>query len=281
MKPSVATPQTRVLCMRIVPVTGSTVYLTDYPINLVVGGNTYLSTSGYEFTGYSSTSGFSPASLDLSGIAQITGISKDQVASGVFDGARVYVFATSWAAPVEDEEEVLSGVFGETEVLDDRYVIYGTSLVDVLNQSVGQVYQPLCPKVFCGTEYAGCGVPLAANTVTGEVTSVTSTVLFRDSNRTEAVDVFAYGAIRFTDGPNAELRAREVKSYLANGTIELFEPFQYPITAGDAYSMVRGCRKRMEDCKLRWNGTATYSNIANFGGFPWVPVGSEYAKLPE
>lgn len=281
MKPVVATPQTRVLCMRIVPVTGSVVYLTDYPVDLLIGGNTYLSTSGYEFTGYSSTAGFSPASIDLSGIAQITGISKDQVASGLFDGARVYVFATSWAAPVEDEEEVLSGVFGETEVLDDRYVIYGTSLVDVLNQSVGQVYQALCPKVFCGTEYAGCGVPLAANTVTGEVTSVTSTVLFRDSNRTEAVDIFAYGAIRFTDGPNAELRAREIKSYLANGTIELFEPFQYPITAGDAYSMVRGCRKRLEDCKLRWNGTATYSNIANFGGFPWVPVGSEYAKLPE
>lgn len=281
MKAAVTDHATRVLCMRIAPLVAAPVYLTDHPIDLLVDGHLYLSTSGYEFTGYSSTSGFSPASLDLSGIAQITGISKDQVASGLFDGARVYVFATSWAAPVEDEEEVLSGVFGETEGLDDRYVIYGTSLVDVLNQSVGQVYQALCPKVFCGTEYAGCGVPLAANTVTGEVTSVTSTVLFRDSNRTEAVDVFAYGAIRFTDGPNAELRAREVKSYLANGTIELFEPFQYPITAGDAYSMVRGCRKRPEDCKLRWNGTATYSNIANFGGFPWVPVGSEYAKLPE
>lgn len=280
MKPVVAEPQTRVLCMRIVPITGSTVYLTDYPVNLIMGGHTYLSTSGYEFTGHSSTAGFSPASLDLTGIAQITGISIAQVSSGLFDGARMYVFATSWLTPVEDEEEVLSGVFGATEVRDDKYVIYGTSLIDVLNQSVGQLYQALCPKVFCGTEYAGCGVPLAANTVTGTVTSVTSDVVFRDSARTEAVDIFAYGLIRFTDGPNSGLKAREIKSYLANGTVELFEPFQYPVTAGDDYSMVRGCRKRLEDCKARWNGTATYSNVANFGGFPWVPVGSEYGKLP-
>lgn len=280
MKPSVATPQTRVLCMRIVPVTGNTVHLTDYPVDLLIGGNTYLSTSGYEFTGYSSTAGFSPASLDLSGIAQITGISKEQVASGLFDGARVYVFATSWAAPVEDEEEVLSGVFGETEVLDDRYVIYGTSLVDVLNQSVGQVYQTLCPKVFCGTEYAGCAIPLWANTVTGNITTVVSSVIYQDSHRGEDSDVFAYGSIVFTTGLNAGQRAHEIKAYSSEGIIVLFEPFQYPVTPGDAYSMVRGCRKRLEDCKTRWNGAVVYNNIANFGGFPYVPVGSEYAKLP-
>lgn len=280
MKPVLATPQTRVLCMRIVPITGSQVRLTDYPVNLLIGGNTYLSTSGYEFTGYSSTAGFSPVSMDLSGIAQVTGISIAQVASGLFDGARVYIFSTSWLAPVEDEEEVMSGVFGATELLDDRYVIYGTSLIDVLNQSVGLIYQPSCPKVFCGTEFAGCGVSLAANTVTGFVTSVTDDVVFRDLNRTEAADIFAYGEIRFTDGPNAGLKAREIKSYLANGTIELFEPFYYQVTAGDAYSMVRGCRKRPEDCKDRWNGTANYSNIVNFGGFPYIPVASTYAKLP-
>lgn len=280
MKATVANPATRVLCMRIVPLVAAPVYLTDYPVDLTAGGHLYLSTSGYEFTGYSTTAGFAPASLDLSGIAQVTGISLEAVASGVFDGARFYIFATSWATPVEDEEELLSGVFGDTELQDDRYRISGTSLVDVLNQTVGLVYQASCPKVFCGTEFAGCGVSLAANTVTGSLTGVTSTTVFRDSARAEAADTFAYGTIRFTSGANTGLKAREIKSYLANGTIELFEPFYYAVAIGDAYSMVRGCRKRMEDCQTRWNGTATYSNVANFGGFPYVPVGSAYGKLP-
>ena len=51
MKSTVADYRYRVLCMRIVPTTNSPIYLTDYPQNLTVGGHTYLSTAGCEFTG--------------------------------------------------------------------------------------------------------------------------------------------------------------------------------------------------------------------------------------
>ena len=59
MKAAVADYRYRTLCMRIVPVSGSPIYLTDHPRDLVMSGHTYLSTAGYEFTGYSSTAGFS------------------------------------------------------------------------------------------------------------------------------------------------------------------------------------------------------------------------------
>ena len=70
-------------------------------------------------------------------------------------------------------------------MLDDRYQIGGVSLVDALNQTVGQTYGAQCPKVFGGQEYGGCMVNLAANgnTVTGTVTSVTSASVFTDSGR--------------------------------------------------------------------------------------------------
>ena len=79
MKSVVADYRYRVLCMRIVPVVGSAIYLTDYPRDLVMGGHTYLSTSGYEFTGYAATAGFSPASIDLEGIAGASGITRAAV----------------------------------------------------------------------------------------------------------------------------------------------------------------------------------------------------------
>jgi hypothetical protein len=56
-------------------------------------------------------------------------------------------------------------------------------------------------------------------------------------------------------------------------------PFYYLPVAGNAYSMVRGCRKRLSDCQARWNGSGTFSNVANFGGFPWIPTGSTYAQV--
>ena len=278
MKSTVADYRYRVLCLRIVPTTGSPIYLTDYPQNLTMGGHTYLSTAGYEFTGYAGTAGFSPAAIDIEGIAGASGLSRAAVGSGLFDGARCYVFATSWAAPVEDQEPIVAGIFGKATLLDHRFRIGGVSLIDALNQTVGDTYGAQCPKKFCGTEYAGCGVSLAANTVTGTLTSVTSASVFRDSGRGEADDTFGAGTIQFTGGANAGLKPLEVKSF-SGGTITTFEPFYYLPSVGDTYSMVRGCRKRLADCQNRWNGSGTYSNVANFGGDLWIPSGSTYATV--
>jgi len=271
MKSTVADYRTRVLCLRIVPIAGSPIYLTDHPRDLVMSGHTYLSTAGYEFTGYSATSGFSPSSIDIEGIAGASGVTRAAVGSGLFDGARCYVFGTSWATPVEDQEPVVAGIFGSATLRDHRFWIGGVSLVDVLNQSVGQTYGAQCPKVFGGTEYAGCGVSLAANTVTGTLSSVTSASVFASAARTEPADYFGAGTIQFTSGPNAGLKALEIKSFAA-GVITTFEPFYYLPVVGNSYSMVRGCRKRLSDC-------LAYSNVVNFGGFPYIPTGSTYSQV--
>ena len=274
MKSAVADYRYRVLCLRIIPAVGSPIYLTDHPRDLTMSGHTYLSTSGYQFTGYDSRADFSPASIDIEGIAGVAGISRAAVASGVFDGARCYVFATTWTSPVEDQEPIVSGVFGKTSLLDDRFQIDGVSLIDALNQSVGQIYGAACPKTFCGQEYGGCMASLAANTVTGILTSVTSAAVFADSGRSEADDTFGAGTIQFTSGPNAGLKALEIKSF-AGGVITTYEPFYYLPVVGNSYSMVRGCRKRLSDCQNRVGG----SNVLNFGGFPWIPTGSTYAQV--
>jgi uncharacterized phage protein (TIGR02218 family) len=268
----------RVMCMKIVPVTGSTIYLTDHVKDLVMGGHTYLSTSGYEFTGYSSTTEFSPGSIDFEGISGAAGISRATVASGLFDGARCYVFATSWVTPVEDEEAITAGIFGKATLVDDRYQIEGMSLVDTLNQTVGETYSVQCPKKFLGQEYGGCMVNVAANTVTGTLTSVTNASTFYSAARSEAADTFGGGTIKFTSGVNAGLPAIDIRSF-SGGNIVTFEPFYYTPSAGDAYSMTRGCRKRLSDCQARWNGSSTYSNVLNFGGFPWIPAGSTYSQF--
>lgn len=278
MKSVVAASATRVLCLRLVPVTGATVYLTDHPRDLTMSGHTYLSTSGYEFTGYSATAGFAPGSLDLQGISGVAGISRAQIAAGLFDGAVVSIFATSWASPVEDEEPIVRGIFGKARLEDDRYVIDGLSLIDALNTARNDQFTAQCPKVFLSQGFAGCLVPVAPNTVTGSLTSVSSASLFTDSGRGEASDVFAAGTIRFTSGPNAGLKALEIRSFSAGGVIETFDPFYYLPQIGDNYTMVRGCRKRRQDCEAREGNSGPYNNIVNFGGFPWVPTGSTYGQ---
>jgi hypothetical protein len=41
MKPAVADYQFRILCMRIVPVVGDTIYLVDHPTDITMNGHVY------------------------------------------------------------------------------------------------------------------------------------------------------------------------------------------------------------------------------------------------
>lgn len=273
MKPSVAAREYKIHCIRIVPLWGATVYLTDHVRDVVIGANTYKTDSGYQFSGQVSESSMSPGVMDLDGIANLAGIGYDQIASGLFDNARIYAFATTWTAPIVDEEPLGVAILGKTTVKDNRYTIEMMMLVDALNQSVGKSYQPSCQKKFGGQEFAGCKIVLAPITVTGTITSVTSNLIFSDSARTEAADYFASGTIAFTSGSNAGLKPLEIKSYLSDGTVETYEAFHYPVSIGDAYTLIPGCRKRLEDCRDKWN------NVVNFGGFSYVPTQSTYTKV--
>jgi uncharacterized phage protein (TIGR02218 family) len=347
MKPAVADYRYKVHCVRIVPLWGPAVYLTDHVRDLTMNGHTYLTQSGYQFTGQTSEHNMSPGVMDLSGIADIAGIDYNEIVSGVFDNARVYCFATTWRSPVEDEEPLGMAFMGKITLRDKRYTAELMMAIDVLNQSIGKTYTPSCQKKFGGQEYAGCMVDLAPITVTGTITDVTSNSVFRDSARTEDDDYFGEGTIAFTTGANAGLKPQEIKTYVGQvdaaiedisnaasalvtsaghsfvtgdvvefsgvvgmteinglsgtvagydadtftvninttafssyvssglasklkGGITTHEAFHYPVEVGDEYTMIPGCRKRLRDCRDKWN------NIVNFGGFSFIPTSSQY-----
>lgn len=262
----------RTMCLRIVPLTGSPIKLTMHPRDMVMSnGAVYLSAAGYEYTGYTASASLAPSMIDIQGIAGLAGIGEAEIISGLFDNARCYLFAVDWRAPVEDAEPIVASLLGKTTLLDDRYQIQEMGLTDALNQSVGLTYTAACPKTFGSQVFAGCKINLAAITVTGTLTAVTSASVFRDAARTQAADWFAAGTIQFTSGANTGLKPLEIKSYAANGTIEVFEPFYALPASGDAYTMIPGCRKRRaEDCVAKWN------NVINFGGFADIPTASQY-----
>jgi uncharacterized phage protein (TIGR02218 family) len=214
MKSVVADYRYKTYCLRIVPQWGDPVYITSNVSDLTMNGHVYKTDSGYEFSGLASEDNMSPGIMDLSGVAGIAGIDRDEIVSGVFDGARVYAFATTWRTPVEDEEPLGVAILGKTTMKDDRYVIEMMMLVDALNQSVGKTYTAGCQKPFGGQEFAGCKVDLGPITVTGTLTSVTSNSVFRDNLRTEAPDYFGEGTIAFTTGDNAGLKPMEIKEYV-------------------------------------------------------------------
>ena len=280
MKTQVAPYQTAAKCLRIVCTNGLTVRLTSYPYDLTMAnGQVYQTGSGYDFTGYTSSTATSPAAIDLAGVFGFAGITRDLVASGVFDNARCYLFMCNFLSPVEDYEPIVASILGKVTMMDGKYVIEEMSLIDALNQSVGKTYTASCPKKFGGQEYAGCMYNLASCTVTGvAITTVTSQSIIRATTLAGQPsypdDYFGAGTVVFTSGTNNGLKLREIKSFTAStGQIEVFEPFYYLPTVGDTITVVGGCRKRQADCRDKW------SNIVNFGGFSYIPTSSQYAQV--
>lgn len=292
MKAHVADYQTRTICCRLVAQDGTTLRWTVYPINLAMSnGQAYLAGSGFDWTGYGATSSMSPDSVNLQGIisSAIGMLDRDEVSVGKWDNARAYVFATSWMAPVEDEEQVTVFVFGKATLNDDAWVIEFMGLVDALNQTVGPIYSAQCQNTLfdetldgniIATDRSRCtgprsapdGPQMATYKVTGTVTAVTSAYQFQDIARTEADERFTSGQVRFITGANAGLKPIQIKQSTAGGQIILHEAAYYPIQVGDQYEMIPGCRKRLVDCQA-WN------NVKNMNAQPHIPAPSEYTQV--
>ena len=287
MKPHVADWKTRVYCARIVAENGTIVRLAAYPTDLVMNNGTVYSTeSGYEFSGLDATDSMSPSSVDLTGILN-HGISREQLVTGVFDNARCYIFATSWKAPIEDEEPLGVMILGKTTLTDDAYRAEMMSIVDALNQSVGAVFTAQCPYTLFDQTLDGriiastrsrCtgprsnpdGPDINDYKVSGSVTGVTSQYTFTDSSRAEADDWFTAGQVMFITGANAGLKPIQIKQSTSAGVITTHEPFAHAIAPTDQYLMIPGCRKRRtEDCVAKFN------NGKNFGGQPDMPTASQ------
>lgn len=297
MKSHVSDYRTRIYAVRIEAVGGQIARFVQYPHDLAMGGNSdpvnYNAGSGYEFTGVSTTAGTTPSVVDLKGVIldAVGYLDLDDVASRVWDNARAYLFATTWANPIEDEEPLGVFLMGKAKIQDDRYTFELMSLIDVANQYSGRTYGPLCSWTLFDETLDGEVIPwersrctgpranpdgpaLEDYKVTGTITHVTDRTKFRDDQRTEADDWFGAGAIRFTTGANAGLLSEEIKSYSADGTIEVYQAFHYPVQVGDQYEMIPGCRKRrVEDC------IAKFANAVNHGGFDRVPTQSVYTKF--
>ena len=270
MKTTVAPYQTAAWCVRVVCTNGTTVRMTTYPFDLTMSNATvYETDSGYEQTAFVADTSMASSAIDVTGFVGGAGLTRDQIASGVLDNARIYIFKCNFLSPVEDYEPVLSGFFGKTTLEDGRYKVETMSLIDTLSQSVGKAYTAACSRTFGD---AGCGIDLTTLDVVGAVTSVTSYSILVDSSRAEATDYFTGGTLQFTSGNNAGLKPQDIKAYTAGGTIETFDPWFYLPQIGDTFVLIPGCRKRLADCQA-------WSNVVNFFGFTNIPTASVYQQV--
>lgn len=101
----------------------------------------------------------SPSEVDLEGILLPLGFTLEQISQGIFEDARIYIFISNRNRFVEDEEKILTGFWGETTIIDGRYITKFTSLLSILEVDTSRIISQSCDAKFGGER---CGVKLEA-----------------------------------------------------------------------------------------------------------------------
>jgi uncharacterized phage protein (TIGR02218 family) len=247
-------------CWEIIRSDAAVYRFTDHDMDVVVEDEIYAAKSGITPTAISSQMGLSVDNLELDGMISADGLLEEDILTGKFDHASVRIFMVNYESPTDGLLPLKSGRLGEVTLQGAMFVAEIRGLTAELQQHIGEVYTKTCrAKLGDGR----CGVNLAAFTVTGTVTSVTSGYAFGDTARTQPGDYFSYGLLTFTSGANAWL-SMEIREYSV-GAFTLFLPMPHAIAVGDTYTAIAGCDKNFSTCIGRFN------NALNFRGEPHVP----------
>ena len=231
----------------------------------------YESAPGLSVASFASSAGLAVDNSELTVLADDTIITRADIIAGRWNNAAYLLFKYDWTDVSAGEEVISAGFLGELHPRSGAYVAELRALQQYLQQPVGAASTKTC-RARLGD--AMCMVDLGGWTETGTITSVTSKQVFTDSSRTEADDYFGEGILTWTAGLNTGL-SQKVKTY-ASDTFTLSLPMIFDVQIGDTYSVIAGCRKRLdEDC------AAKFSNELNFQGEPHRPTVDELTSSPE
>jgi uncharacterized phage protein (TIGR02218 family) len=187
-------------------------------------------------------------------------------AIGGFDGARAALWRTfmpvsSWGDVSAGYLIQFSGRTAELEPTRTGVKMNVNSDLELLNVMLPRnVYQAGCVHKLYD---AGCALSRAALTVSSAAASG-STQRVINSALAQAAGYFDLGVLTFTAGANTGI-SRTVKSY-APGVHTLSFPLPSVPAIGDTFTTYPGCDKQQATCN------AKFSNVANFGGFPFIPA---------
>lgn len=252
---------------------GAQLHFTTFDRSLIVGGVTYLS---------------GPPNFKRGAVEEVLGLSKigtlsleihanpsdsiggvpvlQSIARGDFDKAALTVKRLFMDSGLNQQGSVIRfvGNVGDLDQLSRTSAKFTCkSKVEDLNiQLPRNILQSTCTHTLFD---AGCTLNKAAFAVSGSV-QAGSTVNKLISNLTQADNYFDNAQMVFTSGINNG-HVVAVRQYAnSGGTVYFFVPLPAAPGIGDMFTIYPGCDKTQATC------AAKFSNLGNFGGFPYVPA---------
>lgn len=242
----------------------------------IVGGDLeglYLSTTTVTGSDIKSASDLSADNMEVTGFLtdelNVQGFTVADIEAGLFANAPFETFLCQWDDPSAWQKMLRRGYLGEIKrTAEGTFQAEWRGLLQILSQTVGEIYGEACDVVRFGDQR--CGKDVDALEQTGAVTAVTSRRSFEvtlDVGAPAVTNYWDIGELTSTSGANQSYR-KQIKTATGAGTVwqvELWESLPKDVLAGMTVMMRPGCDRRFESC-TRW------ANTDNFRGHGrWMP----------
>lgn len=249
---------TLAFCWRLDRRDGVTLGLTSHDRDLMLAGLHYRATPGMVPSAIERSTGLALDSVQLSGALSSDCIRADDLEAGRWDGAQLRLWAVDWTAPDRDPILLVRGTLGAVDRVDAQFSVelLGPSLA--LNQPFSETLSPHCRAQLgdarCRVDMAGRTVHAMAIRLTGNRVGVDDVL---------GADAFAFGWLRWTEGPRAGLR-HMILSHTGTELVLVDAP-DMPLTTPLRIELTEGCDRRLATCQSR------FGNVLNFRGEPHLP----------
>ena len=263
-------------CWRLERRDGLVFGFTDHDRVLTVAGQDYEPQSGFTQTEARTSLGMAVDAVDIEGALSSEELREEDIAAGLFDGARVETLLVDWQQPSRFVA-IRSAVIGRIVRADGRFVAELQSMAASLDQPNGRYLRRNCDARL-GDER--CRVNLSGENfrATGEVLAIAApATLFVSGLGSFAAGWFSFGEITFLNGVLEGQAQAIIEHYNDGEDARLVLPAAGAMPKpGDSFSIIVGCDKRFSTCKTK------FSNPANFRGFPHLPGNdAAYAYVTE
>jgi len=253
-------------CWRITRNDGIRLGFTDHDRDILFDSTVFEASSGLTATEMQAEIGLAVPNLEVSGALRSDRLNADDLASGLYDHAKIEIFRVNWAS---SNQRLLMrlGTIGEVKRGSTAFTVEVRGLAESLQQDRGRIYQFSCDADLGD---ARCGVALAtpALTGTGTVAAIVDPRTFVASGLAAYLEGwFGRGLLTWTSGANSG-RAIEVKRHVLGSSgfaLEIWQDMPTSVSAGDGFTVTAGCDKQFATCRNK------FDNGLNFRGCPHIP----------
>ena len=247
-------------------------YFTDHDKDITFESNTYTPVGSLSASAVQKEVGLRAANFEVVGLIESSTITHDDLRAGLYNHAHIREYYVDWRYPWAGTMFRREYWINEIRYSGERWEAQVAGLTTFLKPKVGRVYTRTCPYQLGD---AKCTVALTGgNASSGTVSTVTEARRVFTTTLTKTTDWGTFGIITFTGGSNNGL-SFEVKKYTeTSGTVELFVSTPFDVAGSDSFTITAGCAKTVEACQ-------SFSNIVNFGGFPFIPGTDKMLETPD